>query len=363
MHISRFGKLGVWGAILLNLGFASIVMAAKPQLDSGFQLDVSKPYDNAQVITDIPSDKSVYGKLEGATPVDIYKFVPTSNVNEFISLFVDPSQYKSGQSGVTLVFVDSTSASKSESLGLPLPTTSYHTTLVKTAPASDTYYEPALMRQFDIVNMDSYNLKKGVAYYLIVIDPSRVVDNYVIHFGPIKSKSWTVKDFFVSFGTWWRLETNSYAGSSPFHFNVDVFGLFLFFLGFTLLFGVTAIQETYSFMANAYKSAGYILVKMQPVTKIVIWGSLWLAAIGGLIYFDHVSWVGTPFVLILIFVIITLNSIYITFGLSPMVGKIEVSKREAVIPFSLRKRWFFSSIITILTFISFLVFLAVYFAQ
>ena len=75
-------------------------------------------------------------------------------------------------------------------------------------------------------------------------------------------------------------------------------------------------------------------------------------------FFDKLGWIGLPFVMALIFVVIVTNMLYLTLDLSPKLSKLEVTKKEATISLPLRKRTMVSTVISVITLVSFILFLS-----
>lgn len=361
MHENKFVSFvrnGALAFILLVTATAGVAKAGQPLFDKGSELNTEKPYDNAQVLSDIYQSSEIYGKLEGATPIDIYSFSPNKDGKQNISLLVPKNGQSSAQSQPILILVDPTKATEADQLNLPAPDDTYHFALIKNAASGAIFNEPFLFQQYSLVADQKLDLQKGKKYYLIVLDPYRMTNNYAIKIG--NSSVWGFADIFKHFSSWFKVKTNNYSGTSPFNFSVNTLGFILFLLGLMLLFGITAVQETFSFLANKSKAAGYVLVKLQPYSKVMIWISVWFTAMGGYIFFDRLGWNGIPFVLGLIFVINIINNLFITFKLSPKLAELEITKKEAAIPLEMRKKWFFSSMVNLITLLGFLVYLALY---
>jgi len=354
----RAGLIAVLGVFFTGLAPA---LAAAPQFSTGVQISQGTPYADAQVIPNVLTDKSVYGKLQGETPVDIYSFT----VDHDGSQTVDLMERQMVTPGVTyadpvLILADPTNDTTADNINLPTPPgDNYHFALM-TQISARTYTEPVLLQKYKVLQEQTLTLRKGNTYYFIVVPASSTgaVDPYVIKFGT--ATDWTGKDFFSHFGGWFRLETANYAGSSPFVFTMGVLGIILMLLGLMAGVGTLLVQETYSLLANKVKSAGYLLIKMQPFSRIFIWVSLALIAIGAYIVFSHYGWVGIPLVLSLIFIPMVANMLYLTFNLSQKVELLEVTKKEATIPFALRKRWFFSSLVSLFSFGAFIAYFSIY---
>ena len=77
-------------------------------------------------------------------------------------------------------------------------------------------------------------------------------------------------------------------------------------------------------------------------------------------YFDKQGWVGIPFVLAAIFIVIVANMLYQTLDIGPKVAQLEVTKLEATIPFALRKRYFLSSLVSLFSLGALITFLSMY---
>jgi len=360
MHITSLRTLVATLAGTFVLVVAAPVLAASPQFSNGKQISTDSPFAAAQVITDAFSNKSVYGKLQGATPVDIYTFTSTRDGEQTIDL-MERKQTAPGKTFVdpVLILADPTTETEAAQINLPSPGDAYHYALI-TQIDSRSYTEPALLQKYSVIQEQTLNLKKDKTYYLVVVPStsSPDVNPYVIKFGT--SKSWTASDVVTHFSSWFRLETGNYANSSPFAFNAGVFGLILMLLGLAGLVGLLIAQEVYALFSGKSKAAGYLLIKMQPYARAIVWIGLWLLAIGAYVVFSRYGWVGIPFVLSLLFVVILINMLYLTFKLSRRVEQLEVSKKEAVIPFDLRKRWFFSSMVSLFSYGAFIVYFAIY---
>jgi len=341
----------------LGLLSASPALASAPQFDKGSQIDQSAPYDTAQVIDGVFQNKEVYGKLGGVIPVDIYKFTAEQDGGEQISIMV--ADHPAGTDQPGLLLADPTDATTAQDVSLPLPADNYHFARITPLDNPRAYRDPITFQHYAVLADQAVTLKKGTVYYLVVLPSSSTTSNpYVIRFGT--GSAWKVSDFFTHFSGWWRVQTSNYGDTSPFTFISTMLGTILLMLGLGLLIGVVFIQELYAMLANRAKAAGYLLIKMQPYSRIAIWVNVVLMAIGAFVLFDHTGWYGIPFVLTVIFIIIAANMAYVTFSLSRRVEQLEVSKREATIPFGLRKRWFFSSLVSLFSFGAFIVYFSMF---
>jgi hypothetical protein len=346
---------------MLTLGFSvTSAFAAGPSLDAGKALDAEKPYENAQVISDVFSTTAVYGKLTGEIPIDIYKFTPDRDGEQTISLYT--LKEESGPSSEPLLIImDPTDATEAKELGLPLPSDEYHSATIAQDTTGRTTSEPVLLQSYVVSAEQRITLAKDKAYFLIVLDPGRLATHYVVKFGD--EKVWGVGTFFKEFGTWSKIKTDSFAGSSPFYFNPSVLGILFLLLGLVASFGMWIVLQVFSLGANRSKSAAYLLVKLQPFSRIVTWAGLWFVLLGSYIYFSRTSWFGLPFAAIACFITSFITQLVETFVLNPQLRKLDIAKREAEIPLPLRKKLFVAFVINTLSFAATITFLSMYFVK
>lgn len=358
MRAKSLFLLPLLGIALLG---ATPALAGKPQLDTGVQVDRTDIYKSAQPIADIFETKAIYGKLAGELPFDVYSFTPSKDGDQTITLL----GRKEGTAGAPgLIIVDPTTATQPTTLqSFPLPGDQYHPAVLKAADLGKTYKEAALFQDFTLVGQDTIHFTKGKTFYFFIAsaDPYHPALHYAIKLGD--GQAWKISDIFKSFGSWVRLQTDVYAGSSPFAFTVATAGFLLLLIGLIVAGGILLLHETFSFLANRSKSAGYLLVKLQPFYRAFTWTSLWFIAVGAYIYFQKVGWLGMPFLLVFIFIFFLISQLYNTFRLSPQLLAIEVTKREATIPLELRKRLFATSILSLLSMALIIILLGVYLAN
>jgi len=347
--------------IITSLSLASHALAGAPVLDAGNQPDLNNFYANVQATTaDVYSNHAIYGKLQGTTPIDVYSFVPAKSGETQLSLYVRSDEVTSSTNPY-LVLIDPTNNTQSQDLGVPLPNTDYHASVITqidlTSPRI--YTEPVIMETYDVAAQESVKLTGGKKYYIIVLDSDSTgkhITHYAIGFGT--GKAWTAGDFFTSFGSWFRLRTDSYAGTTPFKFNVTATGYFLLLIGLFLMGGAWFLYHLFALLSNRSKTASYLFVKLQNFLPINIWVGLWLIAIGGYLSFVHASWAGIPFALTLVFIPLVVVLLIDTLALSPQVKKVEVKSKEAVLPLLLRKKLFIAFVFEFVLTVTMLVFLA-----
>ncbi len=343
---------------------SAAVLAASPQFDTGTQIGsgnnpyVSDTGGSLEAIGDVYGNHALYGKLLAPTPVDIYSFVPSQDGEQTFSLLVPSTESSAAQP--TLIMVDSTANTTDSGLQIPLPTTGgYHSVLVTATTA--VVNEPVLMESFTQYASGHYKLSKGKTYYLIVLDQTGLTSSFTIKFGD--GASWTAGDLFTHLGAWIRVKTDSYGGVTPFTFKPATFGALMFFVGFAVLMGIWLIEQIFSFLANRMKMAGYVLIKLQPYSRIFTWVGLFLTFIGGYTYLNKVGWVGIAFVLVVIYVLLAALQLVYSFTMSRKLAALEVTKQEATIPVTIRKWLYAYFFVSFLGFGSLVTFLSIFLAR
>lgn len=348
------------GAVVL-IG-ALPVQAASVQLDSGKPLDRAKPYEKSVAISDPYTTQAIYGKLEGDIPIDIYKLTADKDGKQTVSLRVPLNGKGTEDLRPILIMMDPTDATESQPIDLPLPSDKHHATLIKEVnePVKEdgtrdlrTSTEPFLMQKFHIVAEQEVKLQKGQTYYLLVLDPNRVTKTYALQLGD--GLVWGAKDIVTRFPAWVRLQTNVFAGTSPFKFSSLTGSMIVYLLGLALLVGILVIQEFLALYSRRSKPAGYLLVKLQSFSRVIIWISLWFMLLGGVYYFTQTGWIGIPFVLAALFIPLVISMLWMTLSLAPRISQLEVTKREAVIPADLQKRLYVFLALAVVTVIPTLV--------
>lgn len=343
--------LGIFSLLLV----AAPALAGKPQLDNGSQItQQEKPYDSAQTITDIFSNKGVYGKLDSVSSVDIYKFTADKDGEQTFSLLAKGDT----TNAPILVLLDPTDATADQALQLPLPGEGYHTALIKAAGANQTYYETALMQKYNLLSEQKIKLKKGSTYYLVAIQPYGQAATYAIKMG--EGKAWTAKDFFTDLGPWFRLQTDNYAEGSPLTFSAKTFALLFLFFGIIMLFGSFVFEHMLAFFSIKRPTAGYLLVRLQQYSRFLTWIGLWFTALGAYMHFDRIGWTGLPFLMAISFIVLLVSLLFQTIYLSPKIRTVETNQGEAVLPLTLRKQLTISFAVSAIAILTIMVLLSMY---
>lgn len=343
----------------LGLG-AKKADASEIQLDNKQTISVEAPYNDPQIINDVSQAGAVYGKLVGDTPIDIYQFTAKQDGEQTFSLLVLNQEAAKLESQPLLILVDKTGKNDGQTAGIPTPSEEYGSFILKETEIEQLYNEPVLLEQYRVAVEQKVTLVKDATYYLVVLDPSRKAETYAIKFGD--SKVWGGTDFFKHMGTWWTLKFDLFGGVTPYHFGAVQAGLIIFLLGFVVLLGVWFVFNCFILTANRSKSAAYLAVKMTPYTRIASWVALWFTLIGGYLFFSRLGWSGVPFVLLLIFIPILILTLVDSIALAPKLMRVEIAHKEASLTKSLKQGYLVTFILSLLAYLTFVVYLTIFFA-
>ncbi len=117
--------------------------------------------------------------------------------------------------------------------------------------------------------------------------------------------------------------------------TLDILGLFLLLSGFIVGLGAVTVIDIHGFLG---RKSGYwteATTRAHKVTKPLIWLGMFLAILGGLIFFRQ-DYCGTPSILGAVAIVLILNGIFLSFSVSPFLLKREKEGRQAEL---LPKEW------------------------
>jgi hypothetical protein len=344
-------------ALILPFIWGSAPASAAPaQFDTGVALDRLDIYKSSQNIElPVSAGFGVYGKLNG--DADVYSFVADKDGEQTFTLL---SKVVVPGTLPYLVLVDPTDGTAASETDVPVPTEGeYHSSYIAPVEGLQVRKEPLLFDEFTKFATQRVKLHQGATYYLVAFGSPGFAGRYAIQAG--EGELFSGNDLVQQPGSWFKIKADVYGGTNPFTFTPSTFGSVLFFLAFALLLGIWIIEETFMFLANYRKMAGYLLIKLQPFSRVMTWLALWFMAIGGYIYGGATGWLGAIFVLSIIFTVLAIIFLVRTFKLSPQLMQLEVSKQEATIPSALQRRLYISFAATLVGMIGFLVVLTMHF--
>lgn len=98
--------------------------------------------------------------------------------------------------------------------------------------------------------------------------------------------------------------------------NLDVLGLFLLLAGYIVGLGAVTVIDIHGFLGRTSNYWSEATTRTHKVTKPLIWLGMFLAILGGLIFF-RANYSGTPTILGAAALVLILNGCFLSFSVSP----------------------------------------------
>ncbi len=99
--------------------------------------------------------------------------------------------------------------------------------------------------------------------------------------------------------------------------SLDFIGLCIFFSGFVIGLGAVTVIDIHGFLGRTSTYWTEATTRTHKVTKPMIWAGIFLALIGGLIFYRNASFSGIPLVHLGIAIALIMNGIFLSFSVSP----------------------------------------------
>ncbi|MBP9821836.1 MAG: hypothetical protein KBC81_00060 [Candidatus Pacebacteria bacterium] len=109
--------------------------------------------------------------------------------------------------------------------------------------------------------------------------------------------------------------------------TLDFIGLFVLLAGFIIGLGAVTVIDIHGFLG---RRSGYwteATTRTHKVTKPLIWAGIFMAVVGGAIFFRNETFYGVPMYLALIAIVLVLNGLFLSFVVSPYLLKKEKEGR------------------------------------
>lgn len=99
--------------------------------------------------------------------------------------------------------------------------------------------------------------------------------------------------------------------------TLDFLGLFIFLAGFIIGLGAVTVIDLHGFLGRKSSYWTEATTRTHKVTKPMIWAGIFLAIIGGLIFYRNEPFTGIPLVHAIIAIVLILNGYFLSFKVSP----------------------------------------------
>ncbi len=121
--------------------------------------------------------------------------------------------------------------------------------------------------------------------------------------------------------------------------SLDFIGLFVLISGFVIGLGAVTVIDIHGFLGRKSTYWTDATTRTHKVTKPLIWMGIFLAVVGGIIFFRNEQLVGISMYLIFIAIVLVLNGLFLSFHVSPYLLKKETEGRaDELLPKSLQSK-------------------------
>ncbi len=129
--------------------------------------------------------------------------------------------------------------------------------------------------------------------------------------------------------------------------NLDFIGLFILLSGFIIGLGAVTVIDIHGFLGRKSSYWTEATIRTHKITKPLIWFGIFLAIIGGFLFFRDQAFTGILVYLCLIAFILILNGLFLSFYISPILLKRENEGMQSeLLPKSFQNKIVFSLLIS-----------------
>ena len=121
--------------------------------------------------------------------------------------------------------------------------------------------------------------------------------------------------------------------------NLDFIGLFILLAGFIIGLGAVTVIDIHGFLGRKSSYWTEATTRTHKVTKPLIWAGIFLAIIGGILFFRNEPFSGVPMYLALISIVLVLNGLFLSFRVSPyLLQKEKEGRASELLPESWQRK-------------------------
>ena len=120
---------------------------------------------------------------------------------------------------------------------------------------------------------------------------------------------------------------------------LDFVGLFILLGGFVIGLGAVTVIDIHGFLGRKSNYWTEATTRTHKVTKPLIWVGIFLAIIGGILFFRNEPFSGVPMYLALISIVLVLNGLFLSFRVSPyLLQKEKEGRASELLPESWQRK-------------------------
>jgi len=287
----------------------------------------------AEVLKD-PTVQSlaVYGALDAPDETDVYTFTVKGDATIPVEALVPKKARLADFRPVVAVYGKEFAASEEgDAQALPWTAPEGYVATVIMPPEGERaiFDEPYAQERYYKQTERPIEVHAGERYFLAVFEPTGRTGEYVLGLGDVEN--FGDADIGALALDVAKVKLNLVGGRRvPW---LDLLGLFLFVAGFIVGLGAVTVIDWHGFKG---RTSGYwteATIRTHKITKPLIWLGTLMAAAGGLITYWGSGLSGTALFHAVLFVVLILNGLFLTFAVSPMLLKREKEeKADQVLP-------------------------------
>ena len=120
---------------------------------------------------------------------------------------------------------------------------------------------------------------------------------------------------------------------------LDFIGLFILFAGFIIGLGAVTVIDIHGFLGRRSSYWTEATTRTHKVTKPLIWVGIFLAILGGILFFRNDPFSRVPTYLALISIVLVSNGLFLSFRVSPyLLGKEKEGRAGELLPSSWQRK-------------------------
>lgn len=132
--------------------------------------------------------------------------------------------------------------------------------------------------------------------------------------------------------------------------NLDLIGLFILFTGFIIGLGAVTVIDIHGFLGRKSTYWTEATIRTHKITKPMIWLGIILLIIGSFLFFRNETFFYTPICLLIIFILLIINGLFLSFKVSPyLLKKEKEGKAKEILPKSWQVKITISFIFSFIT--------------
>ena len=120
---------------------------------------------------------------------------------------------------------------------------------------------------------------------------------------------------------------------------LDLLGLFLLLAGFVIGLGAVTVIDIHGVLGRYSSYWTEATIRTHKVTKPMIWAGMGLAIVGGCLFYREQSLSGIPLIHALLALILIVNGVFLSYGVSPLLlAREKQGRAKEMLPLALQRK-------------------------